>query len=71
MKQMTLRYYIEVFRDITQEQAAIESGISRSHLNKILTGKLAAGRPTRVKLAAWGKGKIDLAKLAIIEPKGK
>ena len=69
MEQMTLKYYIEIYRDISQERAARESGVSRSHLNKIITGKLAAGRPTRVKLAKWGKGKIDLAKLALIEKK--
>ena len=70
MKQISLKEYIESFLCMTQDEAALSIGITRGYLNRVMNGKVAAGRPLCVKLSRWGKGKIDLAPLMMIE-KGK
>ena len=69
MKKYSLKDYINSFLCMAQDEAALSIGISRSHLNRVMNGRKPAGYLLRKRLAEWGKGKIDLAKLAMIEPK--
>ena len=71
MKQYSLKDYINSFLCISQEEAAIQIGISRPYLNRVMNGKKPAGYRRRKNLAEWSGGKINVAKLALIEKKGK
>jgi len=65
-----LKEYLETLC-ITQKSAAISIGCSVRHLNRVINGKSPAGYQFRKKLAIWGSDKIDVAKLAMIEPQKK
>jgi hypothetical protein len=65
-KLISLQQYITIVRQITQDQAAQELGISRPYLNMVIMGKRPAGRPLCVKLAKWSSGRIDLEPLMMI-----
>lgn len=69
--QYDLKYYINVVLGISQDQAAEELGISTGWLNRVANRKQAAGFKLRKEIVEWGKGNVDVAKLAMIEPKGK
>jgi len=67
---MDLKEYIDA-RLMTQKRAAMSIGCSVRHLNRVINGKSPAGYRLRKRLAEWGHGRIDIAKLAMIEPQKK
>ena len=71
MKQVSLKYYINIELGISLRKAAEQVGVTSQYLGVVMAGKRPAGRPLCVKLAKWGRGRIDLAPLMMIEPKGK
>ena len=70
MKQIELKKYITETLGITYREAAEMCGVSPQHLEAVANGRVPAGRALCVKLAKWGKGRIDLSPLMMIE-KGK
>jgi len=71
MKQIELKQYITKTLGITYHAAGIQMEVSPQHLEAVANGRTPAGYVLRKKLAAWGNGKIDIAKLAMIEPQEK
>ena len=70
MKQIELKQYITKTLGITYHAAGIQMDVSPQHLEAVANGRVPAGRALCVKLAKWGKGRIDLSPLMMIE-KGK
>lgn len=69
MKKYELKQYINVVLGISQAQAAMEIRVSTTWLNRVINGKVSAGFKLRRDIAKWSAGQVDVAKLAMIEPK--
>jgi plasmid maintenance system antidote protein VapI len=67
MKQVSLKYYINIELGISLKQAAELIGVTPQYLGVVMAGKRPAGRPLCVKLAKWGKGRINLTQLMMIQ----
>ena len=66
----TLQEYIEVL-NLTQEQAAMEIGVSRTYLNLVLSGRKPAGRQFCLKVGKWSRGLVDILPLLNFQPEVK
>ena len=70
MKKYDLKEYLNLMC-LTQNDAAYLIGCSARQLRRVMNGESPAGYRLRKKLIEWGKGKINVSKLALIEKKGK
>ena len=69
-KQVELKEYIKSL-GITYGEVGRQTGFSPQHIESVANGRIPAGYLFRKKLLDWGRGKIDILKLALIEKKGK
>ena len=56
---------------ITQREAALSIGCSERHIRRLINGEAPAGFRLRRLISKWAGDKIDIAKLAMIDGKGK